>query len=71
LRDKKYYAPHPQTKCLTRVTRAGKILKSYTKKSDARRHIAEMIQIINAKLAGGLSPFLQFENKFLTLHDGF
>jgi integrase len=61
-----YYALHPQTHELTRVRiRVNKIKDSYSRKSDARRHIAEMIQIINAKLAGGWSPFFEGEDSRL------
>jgi len=42
--------------------RVNKIREHYARKSDARRHIAEMIQVINQKLAGGWSPFFEGEN---------
>ena len=67
-----YYALHPQTHELTRVRiRVNKIKDSYSRKSDARRHIAEMIQIINAKLAGGWSPFFEGEDSrlYMSLSD--
>jgi integrase len=65
-----YYALHPQIKELTCV-RVNKILKAYGKKADARRHIAEMIQHINAKLSGGWSPFFDGEDSrlYITLPD--
>lgn len=61
-----YYALHPQSHELQKVRiRVNLIKKKYPKKSDARRHCAEMIQQINAKLSGGWSPFFEGEDSRL------
>ncbi|MDR0873482.1 MAG: hypothetical protein LBN27_08490 [Prevotellaceae bacterium] len=58
-----YYALNPQTKKLQRMRiRVDKIRNAYSRKTDARRHIAEMCQMINAKLSGGWSPFFECED---------
>ena len=58
-----YYVVHPQTKLLTRKQiKLNRIVSRYTRKTDARKHIAEMIIAINAKLSGGWNPFFEGED---------
>ena len=58
-----YYVVHPQTKLLTRKQiKLNRIVSRYTRKTDARKHIAEMIITINAKLSGGWNPFFEGED---------
>ncbi|MDR2684664.1 MAG: hypothetical protein LBB53_04710 [Prevotellaceae bacterium] len=61
-----YYAKHPQKEEFQHVRiRVSKIKDALAKKSEARRYISEIIQTINAKLAGGWSPFFEDEDSRL------
>lgn len=58
-----YYVAHPQTGKLTRKKiKLTRIVSRYTRKSDARRHAAGMVALINERLAGGWNPFLEGED---------
>lgn len=58
-----YYALNPNTLNLERVRlRVNRIRHGYKKKADAIRHLSDVCNNINAKLAGGWSPFMNGED---------
>jgi len=58
-----YYARNPKDNTLKRKQiRLKRIVLRYNKKRDARNHITQIINTINAKLAGGWSPFFNTED---------
>ena len=57
-----YYALQPQKQILQRKqVRIKRIESRYNSKREARAHCQKIVQTINAKLAGGWSPFFNTE----------
>jgi hypothetical protein len=58
-----YYAQNPKNNTLKRKQiRLTRIVSRYKSKREARAHATQMINTINAKLAGGWSPFFNTED---------
>jgi hypothetical protein len=58
-----YYALNPSDESLKRVrVKVARLTERYRTKKEARAHCLQIVQTINAKLAGGWSPFFNTED---------